>query len=718
MHPEAGGALAAAAMEHASRALAASSGEEEGLGACRFELPHVQFGWAFLLQWMTILGILSAATEGLMSFLEEQFREQRTNIKILRRMYRELTVLGIISFSIMVIRDASRGLTINDLHLIEFAHLWLFTVGITFIFTNAMLAILLRSAKVFWDDAFAYGLHKLELRYHQLASQESMCHRIARYLLPFYRFERRRLVDKVNLWVLRRDFINRNNLPESFHFSKYLRRSLTRSVLKELKLGWDSWAFLAFCFLVGFGVAKSLDPELAYLDLDASMEFILAIMGLLFLSCLMMNRLIKWGLIRFLRIVAGAPSSHHLERLLAYAKEIHDKEQSSIMDPTGQLTADEVRLDEIFEEAKGHDKMRFSSEFATQHIILDRINVNTYTATNILPLAYAFLFTKAFRILILAQGYAVGFTILVAAQFKADLFVGWRLAVLAAIFALAIVQVTLMIPRTMRDYALLSAVARVDREALDVIDGTFMYQKDTNDSIYILANILYNTSEVVLRGLYVVEGVVPPETRSQAVAALFTVLDKHRKGIVPPLQLQAGLEQQPFRRHLRTARLRMVLRSLNCERGLTLDRCKFLVHGMERLIRKDRRSISKFTRCFGGVNVPCARCRERIPASEIDNHADECRGSKSTSFMQGVIDEDEDDESEEEDDDEDGGESSDGSVPYAASSTSFDAEGGNDSEHGSISAMSTFHDRVSVARDAKFGLLLPFALPKSRLEDA
>mmetsp|Transcript_1084 Transcript_1084/g.2620 ORF Transcript_1084/g.2620 Transcript_1084/m.2620 type:complete len:753 (+) Transcript_1084:131-2389(+) len=742
-------------VEEALRKLAAAS--DDALAECKFDLQHVLFGWPFLLRWMAILGALSAFTEFVLGRLEYIFREQRTNIKVLRRMYRELTVLGIISFALIVIRDASRKLDLNDMHLIEFAHLWLFTVGITFIITNATVAVVLRASKSRWDDAFAYGLHRLQKRYEELQGTETVFHRTLRYALPFHYFEMDHLMQKVHLWVLRRQFIDRNKLPESFHFSKYLRRSLTRRVLSELKIGWISWAFLGFCFLLGYGISSALDEPLDYLNLDSALEIILVVMLVLLGICFILNKLIHLGLYKFLHKIAGVPRPYQLTSLIPYCAELNDAEQSSILDPTGRLTADEVRLDEVLAEVSGHDKLRYSTEFATRNLILDMINVETYTVKEVLPVAWAVFFTKAFRILILAQGYAAGFTILVIAQYTSSVFQGWRAGATMGIILIHCVQVGVLIPFTIRNYALLSSVARVEQEALDVIEGTFFYQKEANDTIYILSSILYNATQLMLNGVYQLDHRPAPRTREEAIREVFMLLDScHNNGVIPPLQLQKALQQQPFRRFLKSARLRMVFRSLNCTKGFTMDRCRFLVLGFDRLEKLDRRSISHYQRCFAGSRVKCHRCHLRVPVIDIEHHADTCRGPKmpgfvsypsgvthtsgrpesnstsgSNDYYQSFDDEANDNGDEGQDDltdtEEPYEEQSQGShdevkhedaiygsrktTTMIAPATSY--EGSN--EDNSETASSTIYDRASIKRDAQFGLLLPFLLPKSRL---
>jgi|LauGreDrversion4_2_1035121.scaffolds.fasta_scaffold3010832_1 hypothetical protein len=75
---------------------AAESGED-ALNKCKYHLDHVEFGFDGLLLWMAGLALVSAIVEGLLEFAEHRVQEGSW-LELLRRLYKELTILGLMSF--------------------------------------------------------------------------------------------------------------------------------------------------------------------------------------------------------------------------------------------------------------------------------------------------------------------------------------------------------------------------------------------------------------------------------------------------------------------------------------------------------------------------------------------------------------------------------------------------------------------------------------------
>jgi len=629
---------------------------------------------------MAVLGALSAMVEFLFQTLERWFVHKRTNRKFLQRTYRELTILGVMSFVLIVVRDYSATLTKNQFQIIEFAHLWIFSVGISFIVTGVTVATLLRQTKAGWDDAFAFGLQKIELDFLKIRGSRKGIRKIWHLLLPFYVSEEGELMQKARLWVLRKGFLERNGLPIAFEFAKFLRRSLTRIVLGNMQIGWQSWLALGFIFVTGFVVARIADDFDETVRLTSALRVLLGISGVFVLLSAFLYGLIELGVRQYLRI-SGATQPRDFECLMELAKEIYFEEGNIIMDPTGKLTSDEVRLDMILQEHRARDRLS-DREFTVRHRLFDMINVKMYTEQGISSITYGNTFVGIFRVILLGQSYVFGLFVIVLSQFSSSSFDGIAVLFMFATMALHLILVWFFFPRILRDYALLSSVARVDEAALDGIEDVLLYQQDVNESIFVLSKILHlQYKERIRRDL--------DEDAPVALYTVYSMLDVEGKGSVNSTKMQKRLERHPFRKHMKKQRIHMVFRALNCQGGFRYETCEFLVLGMHRLERREKRESLRLQACFEGITVACKKCGRTVPAMETWAHVENCKG-------QGIA----------------------GDRASVMSNSSFDGIGkerdgernGNRDGDLSVGVEATFQgNRASVLRDAHFGLMRPFA---------
>jgi hypothetical protein len=76
---------------------AAAASDEDALNKCKYNLDHVEFGFDGLLLWMACLALVSAVVEGLLEHTEHRLQEGSW-LELLRRLYKELTILGLMSF--------------------------------------------------------------------------------------------------------------------------------------------------------------------------------------------------------------------------------------------------------------------------------------------------------------------------------------------------------------------------------------------------------------------------------------------------------------------------------------------------------------------------------------------------------------------------------------------------------------------------------------------
>eukprot|EP00736_Rhodelphis_marinus_P006876 Rmarinus@m.5077 len=204
--------------------------EEEEAGDGIFDLGRdldvVMASWLLL--------VLIAFTMGIEWFLEtiEELLEHHPHyMEMVQKVYRELMILGFISFMLKVV-ESFLVLTEEESQAFEFSHNLLFFVALFFVLYSVYYMEGMRRIKIFWDDTQLLDANQVLQRYKDAQSESSGLRRLLR--VWFVR-------NQMHWLVLRDLFFEKHNLPPEFDFAKYLRKSLTEDIIEMLEVGPASW---------------------------------------------------------------------------------------------------------------------------------------------------------------------------------------------------------------------------------------------------------------------------------------------------------------------------------------------------------------------------------------------------------------------------------------------------------------------------------------------
>ena len=157
--------------------------------------------------------------------------------QIVQRVYKELMLLGIISFMLFLVETAA-CLAPEILHELHIIHLSLFYISVAFILEAFFILYMAETVSKRWTrcermNVMAYAKIKVQVADMQLEWQAmSICQRLSprSWRLLYVLFDTQR---SARYHDARNHFIKCNKLPVSFPFNKYLRRCV-RHVFVEL----------------------------------------------------------------------------------------------------------------------------------------------------------------------------------------------------------------------------------------------------------------------------------------------------------------------------------------------------------------------------------------------------------------------------------------------------------------------------------------------------
>lgn len=98
--------------------------------------------------------LFSTVFDFLFDYIEEELQDQEHYQFMVRKMFKELINLGLITISLILINDFVEiaDVTFNTIHV---AHLWLFLAVFSFVLQALFTMILVRKLKERWDNAFS-----------------------------------------------------------------------------------------------------------------------------------------------------------------------------------------------------------------------------------------------------------------------------------------------------------------------------------------------------------------------------------------------------------------------------------------------------------------------------------------------------------------------------------------------------------------------------------
>jgi len=199
-----------------------------------------------------------------MHWLEHRFSEWPHYARLLNKVYKELMILGIISFLIFIGLQ-SRLVSHNQyLFALEFTHFLVFMVALVYCFQSAMLLFLIQPIKRGWDladfESPADLCQELEEDFAKVGGGAATCSSVKFWC--FYRYQECNrwgsTREHVEWYLMKTIFLKLHQLPGNFDFATYMHESLmvltTELVIIDPST-WTIFLLMAWCagavFIVG-----------------------------------------------------------------------------------------------------------------------------------------------------------------------------------------------------------------------------------------------------------------------------------------------------------------------------------------------------------------------------------------------------------------------------------------------------------------------------------
>ncbi len=194
--------------------------------------------YEYLHYFLLILLVFAIVWERCLRFVELRLRHFPNFLKILSRCYKELMVLGFISFSIVIIEQLYH-LSSEALLTLEFAHLWLFFIALSYILHIFLYMMFSEAEKRRFDQA-------------RLVSAQEIVHQ--------WRDSRTTHSSSFHSWLDFRLslawFLPLHSLPNDFDFAKYLRKCTSKFVTKQLEIDESNWLIILLLIAADLGRMK------------------------------------------------------------------------------------------------------------------------------------------------------------------------------------------------------------------------------------------------------------------------------------------------------------------------------------------------------------------------------------------------------------------------------------------------------------------------------
>ncbi|KAF4039939.1 hypothetical protein GN244_ATG07885 [Phytophthora infestans] len=233
-------------------------------GGSLFQVGEVVEFWRVLVQ-LSILALSLVLFEKALHHMELKFPPSDKYQHMLKKVYRELMVLGLISLGLKILKEA---LNINSesktMLAFQVADLTIFFLALALIVQSTAVFQLLRNQN---DRAERAELMRAQDLVHLLNESKSSAPSFAETLLCCGRAAKKKNYGKrlVELRLLRRLFLRRFGFPQLFPFSKYLSRAQANQISHMIEVEPAMWLVLlavawAICGILN--ILEALDAEM------------------------------------------------------------------------------------------------------------------------------------------------------------------------------------------------------------------------------------------------------------------------------------------------------------------------------------------------------------------------------------------------------------------------------------------------------------------------
>ena len=231
-----------------------------------FSMPSLDMA---LATWMMIaLIVFTISFEFFLHHVERQLLLHTHYLKILSKVYKELMILGFISFAILIVLQVLE-LSSATTETLEFVHVWFFFIAVLYAIHVLVYMWLARRDKRRYDVAACMRIPDLIEQYKQVQAEEETrqqrpgCwaamarhwHRLCQVSFvssvwsSVYQSRSTRVYQQLQFHIVRSLFIRTYGLKAEFDFAKYLRRCMSKHITEQLDIKEGSWLML-IVFLV------------------------------------------------------------------------------------------------------------------------------------------------------------------------------------------------------------------------------------------------------------------------------------------------------------------------------------------------------------------------------------------------------------------------------------------------------------------------------------
>ncbi|KAI9997780.1 hypothetical protein PInf_001711 [Phytophthora infestans] len=233
-------------------------------GGSLFQVDEVVEFWRVLVQ-LSILALSLVLFEKALHHMELKFPPSDKYQHMLKKVYRELMVLGLISLGLKILKEAPNINSESKTMLaFQVADLTIFFLALALIVQSTAVFQLLRNQN---DRAERAELMRAQDLVHLLNESKSSAPSFAETLLCCGRAAKKKNYGKrlVELRLLRRLFLRRFGFPQLFPFSKYLSRAQANQISHMIEVEPAMWLVLlavawAICGILN--ILEALDAEM------------------------------------------------------------------------------------------------------------------------------------------------------------------------------------------------------------------------------------------------------------------------------------------------------------------------------------------------------------------------------------------------------------------------------------------------------------------------
>eukprot|EP00457_Paulinella_chromatophora_P001912 gb/GEZN01001914.1/.p1 GENE.gb/GEZN01001914.1/~~gb/GEZN01001914.1/.p1 ORF type:complete len:712 (+),score=146.10 gb/GEZN01001914.1/:41-2176(+) len=227
------------------------SEEPVAAGITVFTLDYLDDKYATVL--LVIFIIFTMSLERALEMLEHRLqRQESAYLAMLGKLYKELMILGLLSFVLILVLSTT-SLYTDYILIFEFVHLWIFFVALLFVMHAFVFMTEAHGFAAVWYQVSFISLSTLRNTYEaQFSSVRG----------GWYRFKSRNelflgnipVVNEMEFHHLRVWFLTKNKLPRNFDFPLYLKLCLSNFVSEHLDAKDSSWIILMIILVGNVGV--------------------------------------------------------------------------------------------------------------------------------------------------------------------------------------------------------------------------------------------------------------------------------------------------------------------------------------------------------------------------------------------------------------------------------------------------------------------------------